>query len=79
MILIKCSSRSRSTHNSDGRYKKTWRLFDTGKVERTNSRSRYVAPFIGDTVPKIIKETAYANGLELSGFRKRGQSHCTKK
>ena len=76
MILIKCSSKSRSTHNSDGRYKKSWRLFDTGKVERTNSKSRYVAPFIGDTVPKIIKDTASANGLELSGFRKRNKEQC---
>ena len=68
--LIK-SSKSKATHNGDGHYKKTWKLLDTGKVERTNSRSRYVEPFTTDTVPKIILDTAKEHGLTVWGFRKR--------
>ena len=69
-ILVK-SSKSKRTHNGDGRYKKTWRLWSDGTVERTSSRSKYQPPFTEELVPQKIRETAHEHGITLKGFRER--------
>ena len=69
-ILVK-SSKGKRTHNGDGRYRKCWRLWSDGTVERTSSRSKYQPPFTEELVPQKIRETAHEHGITLAGFRER--------
>jgi len=69
-ILVK-SSKGKATHNGDGRYKKTWRLWSDGTVQRTSSRSKYQPPFTDEMVPQTIREVAHQHGVTLTGFRDR--------
>ena len=69
-ILVK-SSKGKATHNADGRYKKTWRLWSDGTVQRTSSRSKYQPPVTDELVPHKIRETAHKHNLPLIGFRER--------
>ena len=55
-ILVK-ASKGKATHNGDGRYKKTWRLWSDGTVQRTSSRSKYQQPFTDELIPQAIRET----------------------
>jgi len=69
-ILVK-SSKGKATHNGDGRYRKSWRLWSDGTVERTSSRSKYQPPFTDELVPQTIREVAHEHGVTLQGFRER--------
>ena len=60
-----------ATHNGDGRYRKVWRLWSDGTVERTSSRSKYQQPFTDELIPQAIRETAHEHGVTLKGFRER--------
>tara|TARA_Y100000310_G_scaffold306752_1_gene348176 strand:- start:82 stop:336 length:255 start_codon:yes stop_codon:yes gene_type:complete len=69
-ILVK-ASKGKATHNGDGRYRKCWRLWSDGTVERTSSRSKYQKPFTDEMVPQTIREVAHQHGVTLKGFRER--------
>ena len=69
-IIVK-ASKVKATHNGDGRYRKCWRLWSDGTVERTSSRSKYQKPFTDEGVPQTIREVAHQHGVTLKGFRER--------
>ena len=69
-ILAK-SGKGKCTHNGDGSYRKVWRLWSDGTVERTSSRSKYQKPFTDEMVPQAIREVAHEHGVALKGFRER--------
>ena len=69
-ILVK-ASKSKRTHNGDGSFRKSWRLWSDGTVERTSSRSKYQQPFSEEMVPQTIREVAHQHGVTLQGFRER--------
>ena len=69
-ILVK-ASKVKATHNGDGRYRKVWRLWSDGTVQRTSSRSKYQPPFTDEMVPETIREVAHQHGVMLTGFRER--------
>ena len=69
-ILVK-ASKGKATHNGDGRYRKVWRLWADGTVQRTSSRSKYQPPFTDEMVPETIREVAHQHGVMLTGFRER--------
>lgn len=69
-ILVK-ASKGKRTHNGDGRYRKVWRLWSDGTVQRTSSRSKYQPPFTDEMVPQTIREVAHQYGVTLKGFRER--------
>ena len=69
-ILVK-ASKGKATHNGDGRYRKVWRLWSDGTVQRTSSRSKSQPPFTAEMVPETIREVAHQHGVTLKGFRER--------
>ena len=70
--IIAKSSKGKRTHNGDGSYyRKVWRLWSDGTVQRTSSRSKYQQPFTDELVPQKIRETAHEHGVTLIGFRER--------
>jgi len=69
--IIAKTSKGKSTHNGDGRYRRCWRLWSDGVVERTSSRSKYQPPFRDETVPPVIRAAAEKRGVFLRGFRER--------
>ena len=69
--IIAKSSKGKRTHNGDGHYRKCWRLWSDGTVQRTSSRSKYQPPFTDEMVPQKIRETAHEHGITLKGFRER--------
>ena len=69
--IIAKSSKGKRTHNGDGRYRKVWRLWSDGTVQRTSSRSKYQPPFTDELVPQTIREVAHQHGVTLKGFRER--------
>ena len=56
------------THSA-GKVLKVWRLLDDGTLLRTNSKSKYVAPFASERIPKEVLEYAEKNGLTIKGLR----------
>ena len=58
-------------------YRTIWRLWDTGQVQRTSSRSRWQAPYRGEHPPTIIEHTAEDLGLKLWGFREQGEAQTS--
>lgn len=76
-VIFKTSTGGRPTHNGDGNFRRVWRLWSDGQVERTSSRSKYQAPFRRETVPPIVTQWAHDLGLTLWGFRNHGQSHTS--
>lgn len=69
--IIAKTSKGATTHNGDGRYRRCWRLWSDGVVERTSSRSKYQPPFRDETVPPVIRAAAEERGVFLRGFRER--------
>lgn len=55
-----------ATHNGDGRYVRSWRLLANGRVERTNSRSKYQPYRRGETIPAEILAAAREHGVEIA-------------
>ena len=55
----------RVTHNRDGRYTRSWRLWSDGRVERTNSRSKYQPYLATETVPEPILRAAEAANISI--------------
>jgi hypothetical protein len=73
-VICKTSTGGRPTHNGDGNFRRVWRLWSDGQVQRTSSRSKYQAPFRNESPPKIIKHTAEDLGLKLWGWRDKGEA-----
>jgi hypothetical protein len=69
MIIAKHLVGKKVTHNGDGFYTRAWRLHADGRVERTNSRSRYVEHLAGETIPAGIVEAARAAGIAIQPGR----------
>ena len=69
--IIAKSSKGKRTHNEDGHYRKVWRLWSDGTVQRTSSRSKYQQPFTDEMVPEKIRKVAHEHGVTLKGFRER--------
>jgi hypothetical protein len=64
-IIAKFSEGLRSTHNSDGRYVRSWRLLSNGRVERTNQKSKYVPAPPREAIPNAIREAAATSGIAI--------------
>lgn len=73
-VIFKFREGMTGTHSA-GRVFKCWRLFDDGRLERTNSKSKYVQPFESEHIPEEIWEHASLMGLVIKGLRpdKQGQ------
>jgi len=53
------------THNRDGFFTRAWRLWSDGRVERTNSKSKYQPMRRGEQVPAQIAAAAAAAGVTI--------------
>lgn len=67
-VIFKFREGMTGTHSA-GRVVKCWRLFDNGRLERTNSKSKYVQPFAHERIPEELLEYAENNGLMIKGLR----------
>ncbi len=64
-IIAKHTVGSKRTHNGDGKFTRVWRLWSDGRVERTNSRSKYQPMIAGEMVPGEIVAAAEKAGVAL--------------
>ena len=72
-IIAKHVCGRRTTHNGDGSYTLVWRLWSDGRVERTNSRSKYQTYFSDEQIPAEITAAAQSAGIEIQQGRTRCQ------
>jgi hypothetical protein len=62
-------TRGRVTFNGDGRYWRSWRLFDDGRLERVNASSQYKEWIAGEDVPVEIVGEAERLGISIRDGR----------
>jgi len=70
-IIAKYVCGRRTTHNGDGSYTLAWRLWSDGRVERTNSRSKYQTYFTDERIPEAIIKAAMDAGIAIQAGRER--------
>ena len=69
-IIAKHTVGQKATHNKDGKFTRTWRLWSDGRVERTDSQSKYQQKFASEKPPAEIIEAAETAGIEIKPGRK---------
>lgn len=64
-VIAKHTTGQNKTHNKDGLYTKCWRLLSDGRVQRTNTKSKYQPMRRGEKPPAEIVEAAKSAGIAI--------------